>query len=79
MNLTLAIIVITVGIGIFFLLREVWCWPEDVVHLLRKMWKRRYAREPLPEEWVRNMISPRYYGQSVRQSPRMNGTEAATL
>jgi integrase len=53
--------------------------PEDVAHLLHKMWKRRYSREPLPDEWVFQMIAPRYYGRSVRQSPRMNGTEAATL
>ncbi len=30
MNLTVTIIVIAVGIGVFFLLREVWCWFWEI-------------------------------------------------
>ena len=53
--------------------------PEDVYHLLTKMWHRRFAREPTPEELVWQMPPPRYVSHSVRKSPRLSGPEAAGL
>jgi integrase len=53
--------------------------PESCYHEVVEMHRRRFKRDPLPDDIVWPAPSPRYYKSSKRKSPRLSGPEAAGL